>query len=667
MKNPPKRVLLIDEQGSTWHSAAMSQKPAYRPDIDGLRAIAVLLVVFYHFGLGPFTGGFIGVDVFFVISGYLITQILRHDIEAGQFSLIEFYARRVRRIFPALLLTIGAATVAGWFLLMPADYEALGWQAGTAILGLSNFYFYSATGYFAPNADLQPLLHTWSLAVEEQFYIFWPVTLALCWRATGGAARKIATAIAALVALSFLLSVYQVHQGASAAFYMLPFRAWELGLGALLSFAPAINKRWLSELLVVAGIGAILSSAFLLKSTMHFPGYNAVYPCVGAALIIAPKASSRSARLLSLAPLTLVGKISFSLYLWHWPVLVLFRHIHYERQPSNIEAALMLLLCLVLAWLSWKFVERPFRNPMLFPHKRTFSIAAVFTSIMVVTALGISWQNGVPSRLPGSALSLAQGVSDVSPKRAECHRPNAMKAEPISDSCVFGDQNVKPNIFVWGDSHGVEISYALGELLQDRNQSVMSVTYSSCVAALDVNFNYSPGCANHNSAVLDYLSESADISTVILIGRYAWSDRDAGEAFRVGIAAAIEAVTLLGKSVVIVDPVPEFPTSVPHAASRMALYEHEAALQMSREDYLGQNKATLDLLDTLTAKHDLRRVSTTSALCRAEYCFATRNGRALYYDNHHLSMTGARIVAPSILDALQQGAITVPLGKGFGR
>ncbi|MCB5200694.1 acyltransferase, partial [Loktanella sp. TSTF-M6] len=299
----------------------------YRRDIDGLRTLAVVPVVLGHAGLGLFAGGFVGVDVFFVISGFLITGILVRELEQGRFSLIDFYERRARRILPALFVVLAACIVVFWFLLLPQHYVVIGKAGIASLLFSSNIYFFRIdSAYFANATSMQPLLHTWSLAVEEQFYIVFPVLLWLiaAWRRTS---RTLL--IAGLSLASFALAVWMVPRHPVAAFYLTPTRVWELGLGALLALGafPALRHRLLAELVAAAGLVAIAWAVFTLDKTDPFPGLNALAPCLGAVAIIWAGQSqiTLTGRLLSTRGMVGIGLMSYSLYLVHWPVLVAAR------------------------------------------------------------------------------------------------------------------------------------------------------------------------------------------------------------------------------------------------------------------------------------------------------------------------------------------------------
>jgi peptidoglycan/LPS O-acetylase OafA/YrhL len=339
-------------------------RTAYRPDIDGLRAVAVLSVLAYHYS-APFPdwlqlrGGFTGVDVFFVISGFLITSILSDEIEGGKFSVLGFYDRRIRRIVPALLVMLATTLVAGWFLLLPGDYKALADSAAYATFGMSNFFFLAHTGYFDQSADLLPLIHTWSLAVEEQFYLVWPIALFTILTGRGRNNFGVIAAIVVIALAGFSESLFWLNRDPKAAFFLATPRAWELVIGASLLFMPALPRR-LGEIATAAGV-TLIGIGFWTVRAESFPGFAALYPCIGAALVIWPRRTSTTAAAW-LGYLSPIGLISYSLYLWHWPVWVMFRAYINNDTPRIREALALALLSIVLAVLSYRYVEQPFRQ-----------------------------------------------------------------------------------------------------------------------------------------------------------------------------------------------------------------------------------------------------------------------------------------------------------------
>jgi len=369
----------------------------WRSDIDGLRAVSVLAVILYHYQMLPFlSGGFVGVDVFFVISGYLITSIIVREVAEERFSFLDFYDRRVRRILPATLATVFLTLLAGYFILLPGSYAVLGETSAYAALGLANFYFLWNTDYFDAAAEMQPLLHMWSLAVEEQFYLFWPILILLVHKCFARSARALPLFLLTAVLAGFAMAIWVVSNDSKTGFYMIHARAWELALGGLLVYAPVITRRVVADLASAIGMALVLGSMFLLNTKMAFPGWNALYPCLGAALILWPKAANTwVARGLSIAPMVFIGKISFSLYLVHWPLLVLYRHYGTGKMPGLSEALILTVLCFVIAYLCWRFVEQPFRQPR---HGRVLNVSVGATAMCFVAVLGagVLNQKGLP-------------------------------------------------------------------------------------------------------------------------------------------------------------------------------------------------------------------------------------------------------------------------------
>ena len=337
----------------------------YRPFIDGLRAVAVLAVLFFHADLGC-GGGYVGVDVFFVISGYLITGLILKDMRRGEFRIVSFWERRVRRILPAVAFIVLSSLVAGWFLLLPQGFKELGESATAQTMLVSNIYFWIKSwigaDYFAPPAEVKPLLHTWSLSVEEQFYLLFPFLLIALGRMSRNSRVP---AILLLAGVSFGASVGCSYWCPTANFYLLPTRAWELLIGAFLAAVSAqrLPSVWLTESLCSVGLLAVLCAVFFYGRSTRFPGLAALLPCGGTALIIWANGEklTRVGRVLASRPLVFIGLISYSLYLWHWPMLVFARYWSAGPLPRT-QRLLLLLASVMFAFLSWRFVETPFRK-----------------------------------------------------------------------------------------------------------------------------------------------------------------------------------------------------------------------------------------------------------------------------------------------------------------
>jgi peptidoglycan/LPS O-acetylase OafA/YrhL len=449
-------------------------RTSYRPDIDGLRAVAVLSVLAFHYG-APIRGGFIGVDVFFVISGFLITDLLAAEISAGTFSFLGFYERRLRRILPALLTMLAVVLFAGKFVLAPGDYASLAMSTAAAAFGVSNFFFHVHTGYFDQAADVMPLLHTWSLAVEEQFYLVWPLLLL----AVVSSRIPVVPTLATIVIVGCIGGIYLFEIDPRAAFYMALPRAWELALGSLLVFLPRLSRS-AGEVAAVAGL--ILITVGFMTSLDNFPGKFGLSACVGAALLIWPHAHDTvSGRLLGwLAP---IGLISYGLYLWHWPVWVYFRIYINNGQPAVGEAVTLAAISIVLAVLSYRYVERPFRKP-LWNAPRTVSIG--FASILMIfcASMYIESAEGLPWRLPPQGQAMrSREVMWFWPCR------EVTTGTIDGRYCVFGApwQEAKRKTVIWGDSNAQHFAPIVDAINSDPDRSFL--VYAGYSVVLGDEFN----------------------------------------------------------------------------------------------------------------------------------------------------------------------------------
>ncbi len=455
---------------------------SYRADIDGLRAVAVLAVLLFHAGVPLVSGGYVGVDVFFVISGYLITAILRREAESGRWSIARFYERRIRRILPALIvMSIATVLLSGVFLL-PSMNRDVPQQALSALGFVANIHFWLSSGYFAPAAETKPFLHTWSLGVEEQFYIFMPLVVlasrAPCAGSATGAARGLAL-------LSFGLCVALTPRYPEASFYLLPMRAWELLAGSLLTYLPARGGRVLNEALASAGLALLGFAIFAFDAGTPFPGWHAALPVVGAALLIHAAPGTFAGRLLSTPLVVGVGLISYSLYLWHWPIVVFARSGAFDPGPAG--PVVVLCLSLLLGYLSWRFIEQPFRNRQAMPTRKLLAATAAGAVAVFAATSVLRAAHGNFGRFDVQALAYDRARFDISPLRLDCHLSAGI--DRPGGYCKVGE-GTKGEVTVWADSHGVELSSALAAL----GYRVTVITYSGCPPALGYARAERPDC-----------------------------------------------------------------------------------------------------------------------------------------------------------------------------
>ena len=426
----------------------------YRPEIDGLRAISVIGVVLFHLELG-FPGGFVGVDVFFVISGYLITGILLRQLGEDRFSLMEFWARRVRRIVPAAMVMVVGALLIGAFLQTPERYASLARSAMAHVLMASNCYFTRDQGYFAEKSDHEPLLHTWSLSVEEQFYLIFPLIVCFVWKR---APQRLALVFTSAALISFSWSWIEVVSNPKWAFFLLPARGWELLVGALLAILPQKTMRSLcDEAWAGLGLVLVLVPMFFFDRQTAFPGPGALAPVLGAALLIWTGGSTKIGKLLGWRALVRIGLISYSLYLWHWPFVVFAREMVIEL---TLTWKISLLVASLLAgYSSWRWVEMPSRSGLLLATRRRSLIFGLTSAVtLFVIAFSIKASGGFPSRLPAELRLI---ISDITWNGAEY-------TSAKSEAMPIGFQDDGPVDFVlWGDSHGASAAPAVNAVATD--------------------------------------------------------------------------------------------------------------------------------------------------------------------------------------------------------
>lgn len=641
----------------------------YRAEVDGLRAIAVIPVILFHAGAPGFAGGYVGVDIFFVISGYLITSIIMKDVERQRFSLVDFYERRARRIMPALAVVVACSTVAA-YLLMPPTYLAQYAQSVVAVmLFAANIYFYLNTNYFATEADEKPLLHTWSLGVEEQFYVFFPLLIMalmpLGRRALYGA--MIVLALASLAFAHFLLAKGEL----TANFFLIFSRTWELVLGALVALVPAAaltRNAGVNQLLSFAGLLAIIYAIAVFDVNTPFPSVYALVPVVGACLLVMfAQPGTWAWRLLSQRILVGIGLISYSLYLWHQP-LFSFLRLKWIGEPPAVAFAVAIVLTFILAYLSWKYVEQVFRDRKRYSRRAIFAGSAAFLSTFIVIGLAGHLTKGFNAR---ADVDYSASIRP-SPKRDECHQSFGETFDPEKACRYFGDQVTWA---AFGDSHMVEPAYALAEKLKPQNQGVLHLSYSACPPALLFEVDVK-GCHQWINDAVTYLEQHDEIRNVLLGFRYSLflhgdqiddyprvphedpsehmltaeplNEAAARELYWRSFNTMIDRLIAAGKKVHVIYPMPELPLHVEKAVFPKVAFAEETLLQVEQtttaDYYRERNQYILQKLDSLPYSDQLVAIKPFDIFCRDGYCPAVRDGKSLYFDDDHLSIAGAAIL-----------------------
>lgn len=647
---------------SSWALAEPGSQTAnelhYRPDIDGLRAVAILPVILFHARLGC-PGGFVGVDVFFVISGFLITSLILSGMKDGSFSLLGFWERRVRRILPALALIVFSTLVAGWFVYLPRDYELLGHSVAAQSVLLSNFFFANHTGYFDPGSDTMPLLHTWSLAVEEQFYLLLPLLLIFLVRR-----KRLPVGGIILCSCAGLLqiSILGADLGRPANFYLLPTRAWELLIGAFLAAMPAkrLAKRWLNEAVALLGLGLILYSVFCYTPQTLFPGLATIPPCLGAATIIFSGACAPTlvSRLLALRPVVFVGLISYSLYLWHWPLLVFTKYLSMQPQPW-LERAGLLGISVILATVSWKFIEIPFRKRLWFP-QRSHIFAVAGCSMLLLLALGGSLylNHGVAARLPVYARDYTGKPFDD--RFWISLPPDKIQLEQFVE---LGNQgtNQPIEILLWGDSHAMAIAPAIDELCRKYSVRGVQVTQSATAPVVGYTFNAKPHPNNNSSAgsepVLDFIAKKR-IKSVVLAAR--WSVYRPPDQVGGRLADTVRALTSSDVHVYVLKDVPAANFDVPRFVTLALLRNQDVSkLEISPAKYAADNQEYESILKKLS-NLGATVLDPSQYFLNARGCYDfVRDHKLLYRDDNHLSFDGAHFLVPMLEPVFETSAKNV--------
>lgn len=633
-----------------------------RRDIDGLRALAVIPVVLFHFGFDAFSGGFVGVDVFFVISGFLITSILFREISAGRFSFVDFWARRARRIIPALSVVILATLAMGWLLLTAKDFSELGRTVRYQSLFISNILFMREHGYFEPASDLKPLLHTWSLAVEEQYYIFFPLIMVVLIRFF----RHWRWILLGLLLVSFGLNIACIEHKPAFTFFSLPTRAWELLCGAMLAVLPVPKRAvrpWVYQLVGLAGMVAVLLAVFTFDRATVFPGWAALLPVLGTTALIwsGAQGPGPAARLLSLRPLVWVGLLSYSLYLWHWPVYVYANAVSIDGiQP--FEALGWMALALGLAWLSLRYVELPFREKRLLAG-RTSILAGGLAAIVVLVTIGsaIRSADGVPERLSGKALEYAQ-TREWRAGQMKCMVVTQDKS--IDKACLVGGEQAKPPTQAfWGDSHAAALMPAIERNARAEGRSVWLFSMSACPPIL--NDEPRQRCKDFNQQTMNKVV-SLGIKDVVLASNwslyvYGHEDGDrkvllnvhddtaqAEQRMAAAIKARVAALREAGVQVWLFKEVPLQRKGIIERLTSLARIGRSAdGLGRPLQEHLARQRFLGDLFASLSkADPGVHIIDPTPMMCTDGVCSIEVDGTSQYRDEDHLSDAGGARLSP---------------------
>lgn len=664
----------------------------YRPEIDGLRALAVLPVMLFHAGFALFSGGFIGVDIFFVISGYLITSIILGELQTGRFSLVTFYERRARRILPALCVMMLVCIPLAWHWLDPQDLKSFAKSLVAVPLFSSNVLFWRETGYFDTGVELKPLLHTWTLAVEEQYYVLFPLLLMAAWKV---ARRWIVPLLAVLALASLALAQRGAAADSSAAFYLLHARAWELLVGSFIAFyfarypqqQAAPIRPW-HQLGALAGLGLIAFGVFSFDHSTVFPGLNALVPTLGAALIIVcARRQTWVGQLLASRPLVAVGLISYSAYLWHQPVFAFARNSTLVA-PAPLTMLLLTGVSLALAWLSWRFVEGAFRDRQRVSRGQIFRYGALVSVLFMAVGVTGFINNGFANRFDVDPAAMsAFNDPDI---RGACDANYDGQGWGI-DFCFFGAPKAQASsqVAVFGDSHSEALLPAFDSAGQRLGVNIAHLGVGGCPPLLGVDVvvgNYGPGaCASLAQRQFDYVKRNG-IHKVILVSRWTlYTDGDydhdrmtgyflvnddsqvrskaaSRAVFAQALERTIDAYRAIGAQVMVVAQVPQQLANPKNLYYRLARDSAETqaqkqatvnALSVSMDKHQQLQQFTRQLFEMDDQQQRIRLVSLDDALCQGATCLIGDQD-SYYKDYNHLSAKGVERVSASIGRMLTQ-------------
>jgi len=635
---------------TAWFTPTIS---GYRPDVDGLRAIAVLSVMLFHINNVLLPGGFVGVDVFFVISGFLITRNILQDLEQGRFSIVDFYRRRVKRIAPAMLVVVLATVIAAQLLMLPEDAQRTAQSAVWSLCSLANVYFwrYQDTSYFATDNLTTPLLHLWSLGIEEQFYMIFPVLLMLVYRPSR--AKLFFVSALTIALFSFLLGDVLFDKHPSFVYYMPPTRAGELLLGILVAIMVLKNSdlnipNVVMTLIAMVGLLLLMGALFLLSENHRFPGWRALLPTLGTVLLLLAghRSDNWVSRLLALKPLVGVGLISYSAYLWHWPLLIFFRYGYGEI--GALISVTIFVLTMMLAWLSYVYVEQPARRSQA-PVLQTFVLQyGLPAGILGMLAFGLAYADRFGIRLysddyRGRLAEIRNQTRGAYMFDYVCQRGRIVAKDTVDERCLVGANSADtPRAILWGDSNAAHYIGMLGTFAREKGFRFRNLEIDSC-PPIDVDPKpfvpaiYEADCRES----LEVVQPVINAFPVVIMSAVWSSYQEISNLFLQRVFDTVTALTQRGKLVILIGQAPVIPG-----------YDRVCQEKALRYPFLNCNPKVAPVLDVVNVNANLRRFAeqtanvqyfeVTSYLCPKGVCAAfSPDGKPLYYDPHHLTMAAS--------------------------
>ena len=666
--------------GKESNSRMSIESRKFRDDINGLRAWAVIAVIFYHFGVSGFTGGFVGVDIFFAISGFLMTGIVVSSLENSErspFSILKFYMARARRILPALIALCAFLLIFGWWFLLPIDYKLLGTHSAFSISFLSNIKFWGEAGYFDTQSHEKWLLHTWSLAVEWQFYLILPLIFMTAWKVRPHRTALTLVAIAIFLA-SLALSIAITPLYPTAALYLLPTRAWEMLAGGLVFLL--VNRNILSPrssfLIEALGFLLIIGSIAGFDTSSSWPGWRALIPVTGTLLVIF--AARTNSLWTGASWMQWIGTRSYSLYLWHWPIVVALTYYGQQFDPAFVTAGL--ILTVILGHLSYVFIETPSRQYLSNLSLGTSAKGLMIGSLAVVAAgYAIHFKQGIYGRFNPAVESISAESLNKNPRRDECILVTGI----VSPSCTFGGNDLQA--IVLGDSHAEAVTSAVVAAAPSPKSEVMEWTYSACPIIRGVQSPERQQCGAFVDWALLQLKTIPHDVPVVIMNRYAQFAFGANETsiganipqvyfskpyksttpeFLEEYAANLTKTVCLiaqDRTVYLVRPFPEMGFNVPNAMARSALLGIKKDVQISLADYHSRQEFVWKAQNMARDQCGVKILDPLPYLCSNGHCNGAKDNRPLYRDDNHFSEYGNKILTPMFSQIFTDKHVSEPL------
>jgi len=648
---------MISTNSSTINKNVLPIKSNFRADLNFLRALAVIAVVLFHFKIGLFSGGFVGVDVFFVISGFLMTKIIVTGLEKNQFSILKFYLARAKRIIPALSVLCIVLLIIAWFLLLPSEYRLLAKHTAASMGFISNYIYIGEAGYFDPASHEKWLLHTWSLSVEWQFYIIYPLILLTIHRLFGHKALKVVLFICSLGSLAYMIQLGLIHH--KSLYYGLFARVWEMMSGGIVYLFPLTFSRKMRSSLFYFGISLIVTSVLAFDSTMLWPSLYSLVPIIGTMMVI--YAQHNQSTIVTNSLVKFIGLTSYSIYLWHWPFVVSLTVFSLGFTFVNIVGGIA--LSLLFGYLSYLFIETKFgklKGNMLTQYVIIGGLAGVVFAAAVVVFL----KNGfaIEIRFAKNILVADQEYINRDPRKAQCLVENKTN----SPHCIYGNKNSKVAVILFGDSHASAVVNALAEAMKTKG-SVLFIAQAGCMSVKGMHRigKNNNDCTDFVKNEIAYIKKQYPNVPVLMVNRWSYylkgklgkntplvyfgNKPDPAQSTQQLFSNHLNS-TLCDLSssnpTFILKSIPEFSAEVPKLVAKKLQKSNFVDVKLTQKSYQQRNGIANSIIDNAAKTCKIKVLDPSDLLCKSDICYGSISGRPLYYDDNHLSEFGNRLLIP---------------------